>query len=295
MDLHDLNVFATAAHLGSVTKAAKSLATVQSNVTARIRLLERELDVRLFDRTHRGVTLTPKGQQLLPYAQQMLALADNARAAITNLGDVRGSLRIGSLQSTASARLPDLLKAYAIKYHRVDIGVETGTTDQLIERLLHGHLDATFIAGAEDHPDLDTVASFVEELVIITPAEFRSVKAYLRHSRLPKLLVFSAGCHYRQRLEQYVLAEGAGSINQMEFGTIDGIVGCVAAGLGIAMLPRSVIAGSARRKQVAVHKVARTHRYVDTRFVTRRGRVRSAALERLIEVIRSPAQRRASP
>ena len=75
MDLHDLNVFATAARLGSVTKAAKSLSTVQSNVTARIRLLERELDVQLFDRTHRGITLTPKGQQLLPYAQEMLTLA----------------------------------------------------------------------------------------------------------------------------------------------------------------------------------------------------------------------------
>src|SRR5215467_11515267 len=107
MDLHDLNVFATAARLGSVTKAAKSLSTVQSNVTARIRLLERELDVQLFDRTHRGITLTPKGQQLLPYAQQMLALAEQARTAVASTTDVRGTLRIGSIHSTASARLPE--------------------------------------------------------------------------------------------------------------------------------------------------------------------------------------------
>src|SRR5262249_23910948 len=116
MDLRDLNVFATAARLGSVTKAAKSLSTVQSNVTARIRLLDRGVAVQLFDRTHRGITLTPKGQQLLPYAQEMLALAENARAPVTDPTDVRGSLRIGAMQSTASARLPDVLKAYAARH-----------------------------------------------------------------------------------------------------------------------------------------------------------------------------------
>src|SRR5215470_2830706 len=157
MDLHDLNVFATAARLGSVTKAAKSLATVQSNVTARIRLLERELAVQLFDRTHRGITLTPKGEQLLPYAQQMLALAENARAAVSNPGDVRGVLRIGSLHSTAAARLPDVLKTYAVRHNRVDIGIETGTSAELVDKVLNNRLDGAFVAGADDHPELDAV------------------------------------------------------------------------------------------------------------------------------------------
>src|SRR6476659_1554421 len=113
MDIHDLTVFAAATRHGSVTKAAQSLSTVQSNVTTRIRLLETELDVRLFHRSHRGITLTEKGQRLLPYAQQRLALIENAKAAITNSRDVGGTLLIGSLQSTASARLPDVLRIYA--------------------------------------------------------------------------------------------------------------------------------------------------------------------------------------
>jgi DNA-binding transcriptional LysR family regulator len=286
MDLHDLNVFATAARLGSVTKAAKCLATVQSNVTARIRLLERELAVQLFDRTHRGITLTPKGEQLLPYAQQMLTLAENARAAIATSGDVRGSLRIGALQSTASARLPEVLKAYAVKHKQVDISVETGTSAELIEKVLASRLDGAFVAGAEEHPELDSVASFVEELVMITPAPYRSVREYLKKSPLPKLLVFRVGCHYRQRLERYLSSEGVGALNQMEFGTIDGIIGCVAAGLGVTMLPRSVIERSARRKEVNVHVLARPYRHVETQFVTHRAQVRSIALERIIDVIR---------
>jgi LysR family transcriptional regulator, cell division regulator len=219
----------------------------------------------------------------------MLSLAENARAAVASPGEARGALRIGSLQSTASARLPDVLKTYAIRHNRVDISVETGTSAELIDKVLSSRLDGAFVAGAEEHPDLDSVATFVEELVMITPPSYRTVREYLKKSPLPKLLVFRVGCHYRQRLERYLSSEGVGVLNQMEFGTIDGIIGCVAAGLGVTMLPRSVVERSARRKEVRMHALARPYRRVDTQFVTHRAQVRSVALERLIDVIRRTA------
>ena len=286
MDIHDLTVFAAAARHGSVTKAARSLSTVQSNVTTRIRLLERELDVELFHRNHRGITLTEKGELLLPYAQQMLSLVENAKAAVSNSRDVRGKLEIGSLQSTASARLPDLLKVYAARHSEVDINIETGISSELVTKVLESRLDGAFVSGVEDHPDLDVVTSYVEELVIITAAPHRSVRAYLKQS-LPKVLVFRVGCHYRQRLERYLGDEGVGMLSTMEFGTIDGIIGCVAAGLGISMLPRSVVERSARRKEVSIHPLPKAHRYVETQFVTHKAQVRSLALARLIDVIAS--------
>jgi len=291
MDIHDLTVFAAAARHGSVTRAAQSLSTVQSNVTTRIRLLESELKVQLFHRTHRGITLTVKGQQLLPYAQQMLSLMENARAAVSESDDVHGTLQIGSLQSTASARLPDVLKAYAARHAAVDIGVVTGTSGELIAKVLESRLDAAFVSGVEDHPDLDVVTSFVEELVVITPAPFRTLRAYLKGSHLPKLLVFKVGCHYRQRLERYLGEEGSTVLSPMEFGTIDGIIGCVAAGLGVSLLPRSVIDRSARRKEVSIHRLAKPHRYVETQFVTHRAQVPSMALTRLIDVIVSEREK----
>jgi DNA-binding transcriptional LysR family regulator len=287
MDIHDLTVFAAAARHGSVTKAALSLSTVQSNVTTRIRLLEAELDVKLFHRSHRGITLTENGQRLLPYAQQMLSLVENARAAVATSRDVDGSLQIGALQSTASARLPDLLKVYAARYAQVDISVETGASAELTAKVLESRLDGAFVTGVESHPDLDVVTSFVEELVVIAPAACRSVRAYLKKSGLPKLLVFRVGCHYRQRLERYLNDEGVGMLSPMEFGTLDGIVGCVAAGLGISMLPRSVVERSARRKEVSIHQLPKPYRYVETQFVTHKVQVRSLALARLIDVITS--------
>jgi DNA-binding transcriptional LysR family regulator len=295
MNLPDLNVFATAARLGSVTRAAHALSTVQSNVTARIRLLERELGVQLFDRSYRGITLTPKGEQLLPYAQQMLTLAENARSAVSGPGDVRGVLRIGSLQSTASARLPEVLKAYAQRHDGVDISIVTGTSTELIDHVVKNRLDGAFVSGADAHPELDAVTSFVEELVMISPAQYRTIRDYLKHSSVPKVLVFRIGCHYRRQLEHYLAGLGVGGLNQMEFGTIDGIIGCVAAGLGVSLLPRSVVERSARRREVRIHTLPRSERYVETQFVTHRAQVRSLALEQLTAVIQSDktAQRRA--
>jgi DNA-binding transcriptional LysR family regulator len=285
MDIHDLTVFAAAARHGSVTKAAQSLSTVQSNVTTRIRLLETELNVRLFHRNHRGITLTQKGQRLLPYAQQMLSLIEHAKAAVSDTREVGGTLHIGALQSTATARLPDVLKTYAARHSRVDISVETGTSVDLIAKVLESKLDGAFVSGIEDHPSLDVVTSYVEELVVITPAAFRSVKSYLKQSALAKTLVFKIGCHYRQRLEQYLGAEGVGMLSPMDFGTIDGIIGCVAAGLGISLLPRSVVERSSRRKEIAMHQLPKAHRYVETQFVTHKAQVQSLALTRLIDVI----------
>jgi DNA-binding transcriptional LysR family regulator len=285
MNLHDLNVFATAARLGSVTKAAKLLATVQSNVTARIRSLERELGVQLFYRNHHGITLTRKGHDLLPYAQQMLALMQNAKESVSNHKEVQGTLRIGSLQSTASARLPEVLKAYVTRYNQVDIAVETGTTAELLGRVLDHSLDGAFVTGPADHSDLVAVPAFVEELVLVTPAAYRTVKEYLAKGPVPKVLVLKPGCSYRQKLELFLSRQGMDLLDEMEFGTLDGIIGCVSAGLGITLFPRSVIERSTRRNEVRIHTLKKEDSRVETLFVTHKVHVRSSAMERWLEVI----------
>ena len=285
MNNHDLNIFATAARLGSITKAAKSLATVQSNVTTRIRLLEDELGVQLFYRNHAGINLTRKGHELLPYAQQMVALVQKAKETVSNNKEVHGILRIGSLQTTAAARLPEVLKDYVAKYNKVDIAVETGTAAELTERVLDYRVDGAFVAGPVDHPELNSVLAFVEEVVLVTPVAYRTVEEYLAKGPVPKVLVFKVGCFYRNMLEGYLSEEGIDLLNQLEIGTLEGIIGCVSAGLGITMLPRSVVERTTRRKQVRIHELPKKVSRVETLFITHKAQVRSSALERLIEVI----------
>src|SRR6266550_7300869 len=105
MDAADLRIFEAVARTGAMNKAALELNTVQSNVTARIRALEEQLGVDLFERSNRGVSLTAGGQRLVPYARRVAYLLEDARRAVTDEGTPSGSLVIGSLETTAALRL----------------------------------------------------------------------------------------------------------------------------------------------------------------------------------------------
>jgi DNA-binding transcriptional LysR family regulator len=190
MELSDLNLFATIARHGNITKAAQRLNTVQSNVTTRLRILERELGVSLFQRHHQGVTLTRAGHDLLPFAQQAEALVQKAKDTVANNGKPHGVLRLGSMETTAAARLPALLKAYAPTHRNVDIAIETGTTRNLIQAVLEYRLDGAFVAGPIEHDDLQTTPSFVEELVLVSAPQHRSLELALKEGTIHKLLFF---------------------------------------------------------------------------------------------------------
>src|SRR6202167_5012787 len=102
MDAADLRMFQSVASTGSMSKAALELNTVQSNVTARIKSLEDELGFVLFERTHRGVTLTAAGERLLPFAARAASLLDDAKRAVADQGTPSGILTIGSLDHTGA-------------------------------------------------------------------------------------------------------------------------------------------------------------------------------------------------
>jgi len=141
MDASDLRIFEAVARLGGMNRAAAELHTVQSNVTARIRLLEEELGAPLFTRHSRGVALTPAGERLLPYAQRVRHLLDDARRAVVDDGRPKGRLTIGSLETTAALRLAPVLSAYVAAYRRaidlrraVDVRPATGPSARAVTR-----------------------------------------------------------------------------------------------------------------------------------------------------------------
>jgi LysR family transcriptional regulator, cell division regulator len=286
MNVADLNLFATVARHGSITKAARTLNTVQSNVTTRLRSLEDELGVSLFQRHHRGVTLTRPGQDLLPYAHQMDVLLQKAREAVSVNQTIRGALRLGSMETTAAARLPALLRAYVPAHRHVDLAIETGITRVLIQAVLEYRLDGAFVAGPVELDELEQTLTFVEELVLVSSPQHKSVASALQEGRIPKAFVFRVGCSYRQKLERFLSERGLSLVNQLEMGTLEGILGCVSADLGITMMPFSVVEPYVRRQEVAIHRLAPGEARVQTVFITRRDLVKSPALEEFIGMLR---------
>ena len=285
MDAADLRIFEAVARLGGMNRAAAELHTVQSNVTARIRVLEDELGTPLFERHSRGVTLTAAGQRLLPYAARIRHLLEDARRVVEDDGTPQGALTIGTLETTAAMRLSPLLSAYVGKHPQVDLVLRTGTTCELVDAVLEHRLEGAFVCGPVDHPDLEGEVVFREDLVVLAARSDRTLDALLRTGGL-KLIVLRAGCSYRQRLEAILASRGIVGVRVLEFGTLEAILGCVAAGLGITLLPRSIVASTGRGDEIAVHELPAAEARVETLFVRRRGAFVSSAAAAFLDCVR---------
>jgi DNA-binding transcriptional LysR family regulator len=287
MDAANLRVFEAVARLGGMNRAAGALNTVQSNVTARIRLLEEELSVPLFERHSRGVTLTPAGKRLLPYAERVAQLLDEARRAARDEGVPAGPLVIGSLETTAALRLSPVLAAYAARFPAVDVSLVTGTSAELVDEVLAHRLEGAFVCGPAQHPELASEPVFRETLVLVTAPAVRSLAAALSRPEF-RIVVLRLGCSYRQRLEEILSRRGAVGLRRLEFGTIEGLIGCAAAGLGVTLLPRALVEPARRQGRVALHALPPEEAEVETLFIRRRDAFVSSALGSFLEQVRTP-------
>lgn len=289
MDASDLRVFEAVARHGSMSRAANALNTVQSNVTARVRALEEELGTPLFRRHSRGAVLTDAGRRLMPFAARARLLFDDARRAVADQGTPAGRLDIGSLETTAAMRLSPVLAGFAAAYPAVDLTLTTGTTAELIEAALERRVDAALVCGPVQHPDLVCESVFEEELAVAAAPSVTTLDA-LRLQHEVRIVVLRAGCSYRQRLEEILTRRGVVGLRRLELGTIDAILGCVAAGLGVTLLPRALLEPARRAGRVSAHALPPAEATVETLFVRRRDGFVSSALTAFSRHIRPASQ-----
>lgn len=277
MDAADLKFFEQVAQSGGMSRAAEKLNTVQSNVTRRIRALESELNVSLFNRTGRGVSLTPAGERLLPFAIRVARLIDEATSTISDDGHPKGSLVIGSLETTAALRLTPVLSQFVADFPEVDLSLKTGTSRELVEDVLEHRVEGAFVCGPVHHPDLLQRKMYQERLVVLTSRREPSLNAYLRKNDL-RMVVLRAGCSYRLMLESWLAHRGIVGVRILEFGTLEAIIGCVEAGLGMTLLPEALVGPVWRDERVTAHALPDDYGEVDTLFIRRRDSFQSGAL-----------------
>lgn len=285
MDLESLAIFKAVVDFGGVSKAAAHLNRVQSNITTRVKNLEERLGVQLFQRQGGKMLLSSEGKLLLAYAERLLRLSDEAESALRS-GTPRGALRVGTMESTAAARLPPLLSRYHRNFPEVQIELQTGTSGALLGKVRNFEIEAAFVAEPFAPNELDMQPAFLEELVLIGPRNTFPIRAP-KDVQNRTLIVFSAGCTYRRILEEWLGAGATMPERVLELGSYHAIVACVAAGSGIAIMPRSVLDVVKAHDEVAVfplpEKVARTR----TCLVWRRGHS-SVALDALRGELAAP-------
>ena len=286
MDVVDLKIFEAVARHGSMNKAAVELNTVQSNVTARIRCLEREVGVALFHRHVRGVSLTTAGERMLPYAALSTKLVADAKLAVRRDGPSGGTLALGTLETTAALRLSPILSHFTGMYPQVRLSLTTGTSRSLTADVVEFRLDGAFVAGPVDHPDLHVETIANEELVVVTPRTVHSLES-LHSVQALKTIVFPMGCSYRRCLEAVLAEMDIQKATPLELGSMGAVIACVAAGIGISLLPRGVVEKAAEQGMVAIHAIAPERAYIETLFIRRHDAYVSRALHTLTDIVRS--------
>lgn len=279
MELIALRTFEAVVDEGGILAASRKLNTVQSNVTNRIRRLEEELGTDLFFRSGRGLALAPSGRVLLDYARRMLRLERETSAAVRLVGDSVGQLRIGAMETFTALHLPIALKAVRAEHPGLELRVETNSSAALVDKVLSHKLDCAVVAGPVEHPDLQFDELVVEELVLICAAGANPV--------LQPLILFREGCAYRTRALAWQRATGHAVSDAMEFGTLDGILGCVAVGLGWTLMPRRVVEQSIHASDLAVQTLPDEFSQVPTGLIYLTGAPPMAALKTLSRAVAS--------
>lgn len=255
MQLHQLRYMVCVADQRQFTRAAALLHVAQPSVSSAIHDLERELGLALFHRSHAEVTLTAAGEAFLPWARQVLADCESGRQAVRELtGLRRGRLALGATPSLATNLLPPVLASFHRRYPGIELTVQEAGSRDLVARLQHGQLDLALVILPVAASWVEAEPLLEEELVLVIVASHRLAnRRALRVEDLRgvDLVMFRDGYDLREVTFGACRRAGFEPKLAMEGLEMDGVLALVAAGLGAAVVPRSVVPPGGRLRAVA--------------------------------------------
>ena len=231
MDSSLLKVFVEVARENSITKAANKLNFAQSNVTSRIKQLEKSLGFALFHRVPKGVILSKEGEKLYPYAVEIVKKVELATFSMKNI-DNQEHLIIGSTESNATTRIVPFLVQLHSDFPNMSLELITNTTREITKELLNYKVDIAFISGVPKHNDLIVLNKVNEDIVIVEPKIGNAPNVFLS---------FKNGCAYNEFGQTYLKNSSNEDFKTLEFGNYEIILGCVKAGMGKSILPMSIV------------------------------------------------------
>ncbi|MCP4695001.1 MAG: LysR family transcriptional regulator [Desulfobacterales bacterium] len=169
MEFRQLRTFRSVAHNLSFTKAAEQLYMAQSSVSAQIRALEEDLDVKLFDRIGRRILLTDAGRKLFEYARRIEDMTEEIRSEVTGASSIRGSLTIRTPETLAAAYMPEVVTRFHEENPDVKLVFINCTDRQLREELNSGRIDLAFlITDSIRIPDVSVHMLKTENLILVS-------------------------------------------------------------------------------------------------------------------------------
>jgi len=242
MDIRQLKAFVAIAEMGTFTAGAARVHVTQAAISMQIRQLENETGAQLFVRAPRKVILTEAGERLLERAYVILREHDAAleeMAALT--GAHKGRLRIGSASAMVSGDpLPQILRELKKAYANVEPSVASGTSEQLVQQVLAGDLDAAFVSLPVEARGVQTELLSEDYLVAIgSPqhglAKQKVVSAYALAGE--NLILGERGGNTRRLIDQFFAQTGVTPKVIMELSRLAAIKRMVGEDMGVGIVP----------------------------------------------------------
>ena len=256
MEFRQLQTFVTITHAESFSLAAELLGYSQSAVTVQIRLLEEELQVRLFDRMGKKTVLTAQGRQLLEYVNRIIQEMNQAKSAIVQDTELSEPLHVGTLESLCFSKLPPLLGYFRSNYPKVPVKVTTATPKELIAMMEKNQLDLIyFLDRPRYNNNWNKELEVREPIVFVTSPE--SPLASRKGLRLVEILdepffLTEKNENYRRELDQYLESRDRVITPFLEASNTEFIIQMIRRNRGVSFLPYFAVQESVRAGQLAV-------------------------------------------
>ncbi|WP_428027059.1 LysR family transcriptional regulator [Arcobacter sp.] len=263
MDSNLLKVFVNVANKKSISKAANSLKYAQSNVTSRIKQLEKNLGCKLFHRVPSGVILTHEGERLYHHAVEIISKIE---LAILDMKDMlkQEQLVVASTESNAVTRIVNFLLNLHNDFPNTQLELITNTTTEIKKMIMDYKVDIAFISGVPKEEELMVLNRIDEELVLVEPFDEMAPNVFLS---------FKKGCAYSGFAQDYIFEMTQIEHKKLEFGSYETILGCVKAGMGKSILPMSIVEKLRFENEVKISKLNKNALDMPTCLVCRKDNI----------------------
>jgi DNA-binding transcriptional LysR family regulator len=294
--LRQLEVFIAVARTLSFSEAGKTIHLSQPALSAAVHKLEESVGARLFDRNTRNVALTPVGSELLGVADELLRHFESELASVRDyLGGKRGRLAVAASPSLASGFLPEVVASFQRSYPGVGLHLHDALSDLAIDLVRSGKVDLALAPEKRDDPALTHRTLFHDHLVLLCGADHPLAKQ--RTASWRQLVPFShiafrRTSSVRQLVDAAYTREKSTLRPAFEVEHLDTMVGFVANGLGVGVLPYSLIK-RVKLGPVIYRRITAPEIHREICLVTAKSRSLSPAAEAFIQTcVRHSEQRR---
>ena len=259
MEFRQLQTFMIIAQTESFSKAAELLGYSQSAVTVQIRLLEKELDTRLFERMGRKIALTAQGQNLQIHAGRILEEMSQAEAEIRLEQELCSPLHVGVIESLFFTKLPPILGYFRQHYPKVSLKLTTGTPKELIEHMEYNQLDLIYILDrprynnhwSKEMEKKEDIVFVTNPKLTITQKQDLMVEDLLYNP----FFLTEKNENYRKELDQFLESKDIVLTPSLESSNTEFIIRMIIENGGISYLPYFAVEKSIKSGELAVLKV----------------------------------------